>query len=300
MSGCEIFGSVVARHFGLQNAPALVARPARDSQLGVSRLSCGMDQLRRTQQIPPEDSFVVMLQLADYKHHELWRRRELPILAPSYPKDSISIVNLLDELSAHVGSPLDALSFYIPRTTLDIFTDEAFGARVADLCCVPAVIDTVLANLGGALLPALERPAEASSLFVDQISLALQAHVATTYGGLRLPARRTGGLLPRQETRAKDYLAAAGPGEVSIAGAAAACDLSPSYFIKAFKKATGRTPHRWLQEYRVARAKGLLLKSLSIAEIAVECGFADQSHFTRVFKNVTGTPPGSWRRQRDG
>ena len=75
---------------------------------------------------------------------------------------------------------------------------------------------------------------------------------------------------------------------------------SPSYFIKAFKTTTGRTPHRWLQEYRVGKAKGLLLRSLSIAEIALECGFADQSHFTRVFRNVTGTPPGMWRRQRDG
>jgi len=300
MSGYEIFGSVVARHLGLKNAPVLVARPARELQLGVSLLSCGTEQLGRRQKIPPEDSFVVMLHLADYKHHELWRRRERPIPASSHPKDSISIVNLLDELSVSVGSPLEALSFYIPRATLDSFTDDAFGARVADLSCVPAVIDPVLANLGAALLPAFERPAEASALFVDQVSLALQAHVTTFYGGLRQPVRRTGGLSPRQETRAKNYLAATAPVEVSVAGAAAACDLSQSYFIKAFKEATGRTPHRWLQEHRIGRAKELLLHSLPITEIALECGFADQSHFTRVFKNVTGAPPGVWRRQRGG
>src|SRR5205814_1968131 len=207
----------VARHLGLKDAPALVARPLRETQLGVSWLSCGANQVGRSRAIPPEDSFVVMLHLADYDHHELWRGRKRHVWAPGYPKDSISIVNLIEDLSLNVGSPLEVLSFYIPRPTLDAFTDEALCPRVADLSCAPASIDPVLANLGAALLPAFERPAEASALFVDQLSLALQAHVAMTYGGLRLSARRSGGLLPWQERRAKDYLTANSPREVSIA-----------------------------------------------------------------------------------
>jgi hypothetical protein len=58
-----------------------------------------------------------------------------------------------------------------------------------------------------------------------------------------------------------------------------------------------RTPHRWLLERRVDRAKELLRHSSPIAEIALECGFSDQSHFTRVFTNLMGVPPGVWRRQ---
>jgi AraC family transcriptional regulator len=297
MSAGSAFGDVIARHLGLNDAPALVARPVRETQLGVSWLSCGADRVGRKQAIPPEDSFVVMLHLADYQHHELWRCRQRHISAACYPKDSICIVNLIDELSANVGGPLEVLSFYIPRPTLDAFTDEALSPRVADLSCAPAIIDPVLANLGAALLPAFERPAEASALFVDQVSLALQAHVAVTYGGLQLPVRRTGGLLRWQEMRAKDYLTATISSEVSIAEVATTCNLSRSYFIRAFKKTTGRTPHRWLLEHRIDRAKELLLHSRPIAEIALECGFSDQSHFTRVFTNLMGMPPGVWRRQ---
>jgi AraC family transcriptional regulator len=297
MSAGDAFGNVVARHLGLKDAPALVARPVRETRLGVSWLSCGADRVGRKQPIPPEDSFVVMLHLADYKHHELWRCRQRHIRAPCFPKRSICIVNLIDEVSANVGGPLEVLSFYIPRPTLDAFTDEALGPRVADLSCAPAIIDPVLAGLGATLLPALERPAEASALFVDQVGLALQAHVAVTYGGLHLPVRQTGGLLRWQESRAKDYLIATAPSELSIAGVAATCKLSRGYFIKAFKKTTGRTPHRWLLEHRINKAKELLLQSLPIAEISLECGFADQSHFTRVFTNIMGMPPRVWRRQ---
>jgi AraC-like DNA-binding protein len=73
--------------------------------------------------------------------------------------------------------------------------------------------------------------------------------------------------------------------------------LSRSYFNKAFKESFGRTPSKWLTEYRVARVKELLLQDLSIAEVAISCGFADQSHMTRVFTSLTGEPPARFRRK---
>jgi transcriptional regulator GlxA family with amidase domain len=58
------------------------------------------------------------------------------------------------------------------------------------------------------------------------------------------------------------------------------------------------TPHECLQGSRVARARDLLLTSrLSLAEIAVAAGFADQSHLSRIFRRATGMPPGLWRRR---
>jgi AraC family transcriptional regulator len=300
MSAGDPFGSVVARYLGLTKAPALLARPAKHTQLEVSWLSCGSEDIGHTARIPPEDSFVVMLHLADYKYPELWQHRTRPILAPCYPKDSISIVNLHDELSANIGCPLEALSFYIPRATLNNFTEEAFGTRVAELSCPPAIIDPVLANLGAALLPAFGKPPDVGSLFVDHLSLAFQAHVVSSYGGIRHRVRRTGGLTRRQEMRAKDYLVETPSHDVSIAGAAAICKLSQSHFIRAFKQTTGLTPHRWLLEHRVNKAKELLRHSLPLAAVATDCGFADQSHFTRIFTSIMGMPPGVWRRQCNG
>lgn len=106
------------------------------------------------------------------------------------------------------------------------------------------------------------------------------------------------GLTRWQERRAKEFLQANLTENPSIADAAKECGLSASHFTKAFKRATGETPHRWRLSLRAARAKEMLLDgSLTIAQIAAECGFADQSHLTRAFSRLSGTTPGLWRRQ---
>lgn len=111
------------------------------------------------------------------------------------------------------------------------------------------------------------------------------------------PSRRTGCLSAAQEARAKAYLAAHPLRRLSIAEVAALCDLSRSHFSKAFKVSTGLAPHQWVVRYRVHQVVKLLKGDRPIGEIAGECGFADQSHLSRVFARQMGMPPGQWRRQ---
>jgi AraC family transcriptional regulator len=60
---------------------------------------------------------------------------------------------------------------------------------------------------------------------------------------------------------------------------------------------TGLAPHQWLVQQRIAKAKDLLTRSSqSLADIASDCGFSDQSHFTRVFLRAVGATPAEWRR----
>ena len=104
-----------------------------------------------------------------------------------------------------------------------------------------------------------------------------------------------------REVNAKRILCSGLDRPVSNSEVAQACNLSRSHFTRAFKHATGLTPHHWLQDERVQHACGLLLNSaLCLADIATACGFADQSHFTRVFAKSTGAPPGRWRRTLRG
>jgi AraC-like DNA-binding protein len=87
-------------------------------------------------------------------------------------------------------------------------------------------------------------------------------------------------------------------GNISIAEIAGACNLSRSYFIRAFRETTGQTPHQWLTAQRLERARALLKDvERPLADVAAACGFADQSHFTRVFSQHTGMPPGGWRKK---
>lgn len=87
--------------------------------------------------------------------------------------------------------------------------------------------------------------------------------------------------------------------DIPVAELASRCGLSRSYFARAFKASTGLPPHQWLMRHRVERCRQMLEASNeSIVEIALRCGFADQSHLTRVFHSLTGASPAAWRRRR--
>lgn len=97
---------------------------------------------------------------------------------------------------------------------------------------------------------------------------------------------------------ALEFIAARLDGNVTVADIARHCGLSVGHFVSAFKQSTGLTPHHWLIERRVDEAKRLLKHGkLPLAQIALACGFANQSHFTRVFRLTTGFTPAAWRRR---
>jgi len=107
-----------------------------------------------------------------------------------------------------------------------------------------------------------------------------------------------GGLSRSTLSRAKQLLMEKSSRNVHLADIAKECGLSRQYFTKSFKATVGVTPHRWLQQYRIKKAQDLLQnKSHRIADIAIECGFADQAHFTHVFVALTGCTPAAWRRE---
>lgn len=106
---------------------------------------------------------------------------------------------------------------------------------------------------------------------------------------------RQGGLSRSQLRRATTFLAKGAL--ASLAEIAAKLGLSPSQLSRAFKTSTGFPPHRWQLNHRIAKAQELLrFSGLPLSQIALATGFAEQSHFTRVFKKVVGVSPGAWQR----
>jgi len=85
---------------------------------------------------------------------------------------------------------------------------------------------------------------------------------------------------------------------LSVTEIAQACALSRSHFSRMFKESTRMSPQQWLREQRVMKSRELLKTStMLLAEIALECGFCDQSHFCRTFVKAEGMTPKAWQQQ---
>jgi AraC family transcriptional regulator len=265
------------------------------SDIVITRTSYDDFDLNPSPVIPCADAFGVIVQLMDFQSHRLWRGGEL-VYEGGHAKGALAITDLREGWQCHHRSPFDNLRFHIPFSHLRDFVSEVGRPDFAGFECPPGTTDDVILGLAQALLPALDAPLQTSRLFLDQINLALLTHLTQTYGGLHFPPRKKGVLAPWQERQATDFLAAHVTEAFTIAELAAVCQLSRSYFIKSFRQTFGRTPYRWLTEYRVGKAKEMLQKDLPLAEIAIACGFADQSHMTRVFSQIAGQSPGAWRK----
>ena len=105
--------------------------------------------------------------------------------------------------------------------------------------------------------------------------------------------------LPRSMRRAIEYIHANLSQDVRLDDIAEAASLSKFHFARAFTKTTGMAPHRYVMRARVGKVKELLAESeLSLAAIADEAGFSDQSHMSKVFKRLTGLTPKTFRNDR--
>jgi AraC-like DNA-binding protein len=94
---------------------------------------------------------------------------------------------------------------------------------------------------------------------------------------------------------AREYIESHFRDAVSLTELASASHLSPFHLIRVFQREMGLSPHAYLTQVRVDRAKALIGRGWDLASSAMETGFADQSHLTRNFKRILGITPGQYR-----
>ncbi|SDJ25868.1 AraC-type DNA-binding protein [Ferrimonas sediminum] len=88
----------------------------------------------------------------------------------------------------------------------------------------------------------------------------------------------------RQLFEIRDYLMAHLDQRIRLEDLSRLCQLSPSQLLRQFKALTGMTPYAWLARLRLEQGMALLRQGLPIAEVALQVGYYDQSHFTKAFK----------------
>jgi AraC family transcriptional regulator len=301
MATSEGFGQPLAHRLRAEETHTIVTRLLRTAEMAVTETRCDDPVPDLSHPIQREDAYLVALTLRDFPSRKYWEDgRPMPVC--SLRVGQIDLHDLKRGPVALLDQPYHDLFFYVPRSVFNAIADDAEAARIGDLKHDSVAFDdATIAHIGWAVLPALRRPDQASQLFLDHVLLALGTHVAETYGGMRPLLRPIrGGLAPWQVNRAKEMFCANLDGSVSLKEVARQCHLSVSHFSRAFRRSMGVPPHSWLLRHRIEVAKERLRDPRSsVLEVALTCGFADQSHLTRVFTRMVGLSPAAWRRALD-
>lgn len=153
--------------------------------------------------------------------------------------------------------------------------------------------DTQLHHIAMLLLAELQSDNIMGRLCVESLTQVLVIHLLRHYSTFTRPITSENRSLSHTRLQqAIEYIHAHLDRELSLAEVAGVINISPTYFASLFKRATGISPHQYVIQQRVERAKFLLLKTdLAIADIALQVGFSSQSHLTRHFKHITGVTP---------
>jgi AraC-like DNA-binding protein len=276
----------------LSNTTRTAARVAATEHVRIEVLRC------------PADA-TVQWRVPEAKLGLMWvrdRRGSVRVLSSARPTENL---NAGDANLWFFPEGFDAEGELVGRSATDcigLFVEPSFVPPTVKCELVEPIVgisDRALGRSFNALAGQLAEPDEPQPMYIDGWAVQMLAHVRRA--GLSAPSRRperASGLAPWQLRRAKEMLLGNISDPLPLSAVAAACRISSSHFARAFRISTGVPPHQWLIAERVNSARNLLAQSEApLAEIASMCGFADQSHFSRLFGRVNGTSPGAWRRE---
>lgn len=247
------------------------------------------------------DAFIAAVQLHPVSA-DIWRNGRA-YGRQSLPEGGLQLFDLRQRWRAVLQAPYESVNLRIP---LDLLAEVAdTDPRLLVFNPAPVVaerIDPTMLSLARALVPAFSSSSEISAQFAEQLVRTAATHLVGAYGGIGLSAaldRPKAGLALWQQRRATHMLMHHIDRDVPLAEIADSCGLSVGHFSRAFRISFGLPPHRWLLRERVRHAANLMSATeLPIDQIAVTCGFVDQSHLSRVFRRVMDMPPAAWRRAR--
>lgn len=196
----------------------------------------------------------------------------------------------------------EVFHLYLSRNHFDTFSREEWDRPFSPeaIHYLAGVEDDLIRQLCNSILNELREETSGGKLLVETMSLALCAHLAHSYSGQPRKRAATGtkpdGLDGARLQRVLDYVRDNPDGDLSVADLASVACLSRYHFARAFQKAVGLPPHRYVSEQRLVLARRLLAESSEpLAQVALTCRFSSQANFTRAFQRAAGISPGQYR-----
>ena len=190
---------------------------------------------------------------------------------------------------------------------LHLHLDQKFLAQIAQAEDLPSDASSLavrlvagvpfLAELARWILEEVRAPRPVTRLTWETAATTLALQLLRLERPPKASAR--GGLAPWQLRRVCDQMQSDLCADPGLAELAALVDLSAEHFCRAFKASTGLPPHAWFVAHRVERARELLdSTNLPVEEVAAQVGYAEPSHFARMFRRTHGRSPTQYRRER--
>jgi AraC family transcriptional regulator len=185
--------------------------------------------------------------------------------------------------------------------------EPAFLAQIAyesvnpdrvELVLTPKKVDPLIHQIGLALRSSLERDGAGSRFYADSLATAMSAHLLRYYSTRNHRFQEYENGLSKQKLRQViEYIQAHLDENISLNDIANELGMSQYYFCHLFKRSTGMSPHQFLIRQRIEWAKHLLRQpERTVTSVAMDCGFANQSHFARCFRQCTGMNPNQFRK----
>lgn len=220
-----------------------------------------------------------------------WSDRGCSNLVPAGVPVTRSFKGQADFIVAYVTPAI------VNEVASDVFDLDPASVRLVESL---AVTDATLERFGRLLLAEAEAGAVGTRLFVETVTRALALHLLRTYSAESQRASALpGAMVGWRLRRTIEYMQANLAENLPLAQLAAAAELSPSHFTRAFRAAVGEPPHRYLIRLRVEQARDLLEHTrLPIIEISLRCGFEQTTHFATMFRKTTGLSPRAYRAAR--
>jgi AraC family transcriptional regulator len=195
--------------------------------------------------------------------------------------------------------PVDFAHLYVEPNRLDTVIIEVFDRNPASAALRDCVghSDPLARELYEAITGELAYPSAASKICIETFYQALLVRLLCTHSNLPANSARVRyALAPYRLRRVTDYIRENLAGDLDLSSLASTAGLSRFHFSRAFRIATGMSPHVFIVGLRIEEAKRLLrLRRSSITKVAKECGFRDGAQFAAAFRKSTGQSPTSYR-----
>ncbi|WP_018900499.1 AraC family transcriptional regulator [Rhizobium sp. 2MFCol3.1] len=294
------FGRELRTAFQNESARSAVIKTAALSVLELTEIRSPNQRLE-TKPLPRQDAYMVSLYLSPVRFVSIGEvDAECPAVNVG-PWEAV-FQDLNRPMRLNFEHPFHSINLHIPRHALDEAAEACQSEEIAGLGSQAGqgVYDETVINLMKVLMSALRSGEGREDGLFNHVGAALVAYLAQAYGGMTPHSRRRrGGLAPWQQKRIQELIAAGTEGGLTVGDLADECRISHRHFQRAFRQTMGTAPHLYIQNARVEQAKLLLSQTNAcLGDVGLACGFADQSHFTRVFAQLVGMTPGAWRKAK--